>query len=61
MFHTEMSDLMSGVSPDLLLLGHEEEIENQVSEILLQDFDDFQKFALNIQQQEGSTFNLYRN
>jgi len=52
MFHTEMSDLMSGVSPDLLLLGHEEEIENQVSEILLQDFDDFQKFALNIQQQE---------
>merc|ERR1712018_1082074 len=26
--------------------------ENQVSEIMLQDFDDFQKFALNIQQQE---------
>jgi len=52
MFHTEMSDLMSGVSPDLLLLGHEEEIENQVSEILLQDFNDFQKFALSIQQQE---------
>jgi cyclic AMP-dependent transcription factor ATF-4 len=47
-----MSDLMSGVSPDLLLLGHEEEIENQVSEILLQDFNDFQKFALSIQQQE---------
>jgi cyclic AMP-dependent transcription factor ATF-4 len=43
---------MSGVSPDLLLLGHEEEIENQVSEILLQDFNDFQKFALSIQQQE---------
>jgi hypothetical protein len=43
---------MSGVSPELLLLGHEEEIENQVSEILLQDFNDFQKFALNIQQQE---------
>jgi len=52
MFHTEMSDLMSGVSPELLLLGHEEEIENQVSEILLQDFNDFQKFALSIQQQE---------
>jgi hypothetical protein len=43
---------MSGVSPELLLLGHEEEIENQVSEILLQDFNDFQKFALNIEQQE---------
>jgi len=52
MFHTEMSDLMSGVAPELLLLGHEEEIENQVSEILLQDFNDFQKFALSIQQQE---------
>lgn len=52
MFQSEMSDLMSGVSPDLLLLGHEEEIENQVSEILLQDFNDFQKFALSIQQQE---------
>merc|ERR1712088_541324 len=34
---------MSGVSPELLLLGHEEEIENQVSEILLQDFNDFNK------------------
>jgi len=47
-----MSDLMSGVSPELLLLGHEEEIENQVSEILLQDFNDFQRFALNQQQVE---------
>jgi len=47
-----MSDLMSGVSPELLLLGHEEEIENQVSEILLQDFNDFQKFALQ-QQEDG--------
>jgi hypothetical protein len=47
-----MSDLMSGVPSELLLLGHEEEIENQVSEILLQDFNDFQKFALSIQQQE---------
>jgi len=52
MFQFEMADLMSGVSPELLLLGHEEEIENQVSEILLQDFNDFQKFALNQQQQE---------
>jgi len=52
MFQSEMSDLMSGISPELLLLGHEEEIENQVSEILLQDFNDFQKFALSIQQQE---------
>ena len=45
-----MSDLMSGVSPELLLLGHEEEIENQVSEILLQDFNDFTKFALQHQE-----------
>ena len=52
MFQSEMTDLMSGVSPDLLLLGHEEEIENQVSEILLQDFNDFQKFALD-QQDDG--------
>lgn len=59
MFHTEMNDLMSGVSPDLLLLGHEEEIENQVSEILLQDFNDFQKFALqqSIQQHQEDGFN----
>jgi len=49
-----MSDLMSGVSPELLLLGHEEEIENQVSEILLQDFNDFQKFAL---QHQDDDFN----
>jgi hypothetical protein len=49
MFQSEMTDLMSGVSPELLLLGHEEEIENQVSEILLQDFNDFQKFALDHQ------------
>ena len=47
-----MSDLMSGVSPELLLLGHEEEIENQVSEILLQDFNDFQKFALQHHQED---------
>jgi len=44
---------MSGVSPELLLLGHEEEIENQVSEILLQDFNDFQKFALDHQEDDG--------
>ena len=50
MFQSEMSDLMSGVSPELLLLGHEEEIENQVSEILLQDFNDFTKFALQHQE-----------
>merc|ERR1719158_1382484 len=54
MFQSEMSDLMSGVSPELLLLGHEEEIENQVSEILLQDFKEFQKFAL---QHQGDDFN----
>jgi len=52
MFQSEMSDLMSGVSPELLLLGHEEEIENQVSEILLQDFNDFQKFALQHHQED---------
>jgi len=53
MFQSEMSDLMSGISPELLLLGHEEEIENQVSEILLQDFNDFQKFALQHHQEDG--------
>jgi hypothetical protein len=51
-----MSDLMSGISPELLLLGHEEEIENQVSEILLQDFNDFQKFALAQNQQQDDGF-----
>ena len=56
MFQSEMSDLMSGISPELLLLGHEEEIENQVSEILLQDFNDFQKFALAQNQQQDDGF-----
>lgn len=53
MFQSEMSDLMSGVSPELLLLGHEEEIENHVSEILLQDFNNFQNFALDHQDDDG--------
>merc|ERR1712154_534669 len=56
--HVSVRDvrLMSGVSPELLLLGHEEEIENQVSEILLQDFNDFQKFALAQNQQQDDGF-----
>lgn len=49
MFQSEMTDLMSGFSLDLLLFGHEEEIENQVTEILLQDFNEFQEFAQNHQ------------
>lgn len=42
MFQSEMSDLTLGLSPELLLLGHEEEIDNQVNEIMLQDFNNFQ-------------------
>jgi hypothetical protein len=49
MFQSEMTDLMSGFSLDLLPFGHEEEIENQVTEILLQDFNEFQEFAQNHQ------------
>jgi len=49
MFQSEMSDLMAGVSREQLLLGHEEEIENQVSDILLQEINDFQNFALDHQ------------
>jgi hypothetical protein len=42
-----MSDLSLGFSPELFSsLGHDEEIDSQVSEILLQDFNDFQNFTL---------------
>lgn len=42
-----MSDVALGFSPEFLSsLGHDEEIESQVSEILLQDFNNFQNFTL---------------
>lgn len=52
MMQSEMSDVLLGFSPELSSLGHEEEIENQLSEILLQDFNAFQNFTLD-QQKDG--------
>jgi len=50
---SEMSDLSLGFSPELFSsLGHDEEIDSQVSEILLQDFNDFQNFTLD-QEKDG--------
>lgn len=53
MFQSEMSDLTLGISPELLLLGDEEEIDNQVSEICLQDFNNFQNWNYNDQHNNG--------
>lgn len=53
-----MSDLTLGITPELLLLGHEEEIDSQVSEILLQDFNDFQNATFNDQNDSSSKINL---
>ena len=50
---SEMSDVALGFSPEFLSsLGHDEEIDSQVSEILLQDFNDFQNFTLD-QEKDG--------
>lgn len=57
MMQSEMSDVLLGFSPELSSLGHEEEIENQLSEIALQDFNEFQNFTLDQQEKDG----LFRN
>jgi hypothetical protein len=50
---SEISDVALGFSPEFLSsLGHDEEIESQVSEILLQDFNNFQNFTLD-QEKDG--------
>jgi len=50
---SEITDVALGFSPEFLSsLGHDEEIESQVSEILLQDFNNFQNFTLD-QEKDG--------
>ena len=51
MFQSEMSNLMDGISPELLLFGHESEIQSQMTTDFLQDFNDFQMSDLKMQQE----------
>ena len=53
MFQSEMSDLMFGVSSELLLLEHDEGKQNQMSNMLMEDIDEIKMFDINIQQQEN--------